>query len=149
MFTLTRTNSKSTDFIQLVQELDADLAIKNGDDNAFFAQFNTVAPLQYVVVLYVENNAVGCGAIKAFNEHTMEIKRMYVKPEYRGKGRATEILNELQNWTKELGYSTCVLETGQQMTDALRLYTKNGFSVIPNYEPYTNVATSVCLKKEL
>lgn len=57
-----------------------------------------------MLVAYEGNDAVGCGAMKEFPENTMEIKRMYVPLEKRGKGIAKSILNELQKWAQEMGY---------------------------------------------
>ena len=64
MYRLKRTNSDDTDFQKLVVELDKDLAIRDGDDHAFYHQFNKIAAIKYVVVIYEDEAAVGCGAIK-------------------------------------------------------------------------------------
>jgi putative acetyltransferase len=144
---LTRTNSTSVDFIRLVKALDADLAIRDGDDHSFYSQFNKIDSIQHVVVAYEDEEPVGCGAIKEFAPGTMEIKRMFTPPEHRGKGIASIILTELEKWTKQLGYSKCILETGKPQPEAIALYKKNGYTVIPNYGQYTGVENSVCFEK--
>lgn len=146
---LIRTNSDNPDFQNLVQELDIDLAIRDGEDHAFFAQFNKIAAIKYVVVAYENNIAVGCGAIKEYAEEVMEVKRMYVSPEKRGRGIASLVLHELENWTKELGYKKCILETGEKQPEAIGLYKKNNYAVIPNYGQYAGVESSVCFEKIL
>lgn len=149
MYILKRTTSDNLDFQKLVIELDKDLAIRNGDTNDFFAQYNKSDLIKNVVVAYIENEPVGCGAIKEYENGIMEIKRMFVPLNHRGKGIAAGILNDLQKWANELGYRICVLETGDKMIEAVGLYKKNGFAIIPNYGQYVGIETSVCFEKEI
>lgn len=147
--TINKSNSSDEDFIRLVRLLDADLALRDGDDHAFFAQFNKIGAIQHVIVLYVDGLAVACGAIKQYAPEIMEIKRMYVLPEYRGKGYASMVLAALEKWAEELQYHKCILETGEKQPEAIRLYHKNNYRVIPNYGQYVDVKTSVCFEKIL
>ena len=133
----------------MVKELDADLKIRDGEEHLFYAQFNKIDRIKHVVVVYVEDKAVGCGAIKEFSPDTVEVKRMYVQSDKRDRGIASFILKELEQWAAELNYSKCVLETGKKQPEALRLYAKNGYSIIPNYGQYENVENSVCFEKNL
>jgi putative acetyltransferase len=149
MLALSRTDSNHKDFRELVRYLDADLKIRDGDDHAFYDQYNKVDSIRFVVVAYENQKAVACGAIKEFDSTTMEIKRMYTLPEERGKGIAVTILNELEKWTAELGYTHCILETGKAQPEAIALYTKCGYDVIPNYGQYAGVDNSVCFSKEV
>lgn len=149
MIKLIRTNSENSDFKKLVTELDADLAKRDGDDHAFYAQFNSIENLKESVVAYDDGNAVGCGAIKSFEKGAVEVKRMYTLPSSRGKGIATKILNELEVWAKELRFSSTVLETGKRQPEAISLYLKNGYQIIENYGQYKGIDNSVCFKKEL
>ncbi len=149
MYTTKRTNSDNLDFQKLVFELDKDLALKNGETNDFFAKYNKIDLIKNVVVVYEADQAVGCGAIKEYEDGIMEIKRMFVQTEKRGKGIAGKILAELQIWAKELGYRKCVLETGDKMVEAIGLYKKNNFVIIPNYGQYTHIESSICFEKEI
>ena len=149
MVKLIRSDSKHPDFIGLVALLDADLAERDGDETAFYAQFNGSTHLNHTVICYQDAMAVGCGAFKTFTEDTVEIKRMYVHPTTRGKGFASLVLKELEQWAKMLGYTACVLETGLRQPEAIALYKKNGYQSIPNYPPYAGIANSVCFKKRL
>ncbi|MBK9046903.1 MAG: GNAT family N-acetyltransferase [Bacteroidetes bacterium] len=149
MLKLIRTDSSDTDFHSLVRELDADLQVRDGADHAFFAQFNKIDKIQHVVVAYSDNLPVGCGAVKEFQEGVMEVKRMYVKPEFRGKGIASEVLKNLEVWAAGMKYRRCVLETGEKQPEAIALYKRNGYQLIPNYGQYADVATSVCFEKLL
>jgi len=149
MIKLVRTNSDDIDFINLVKLLDADLKIKDGEDHDFYNQFNSIDAIKHVVVLYLNNEAVGCGAIKKFDDCTTEIKRMYTLNESRGKGVASKILLELELWSKELLFDKCILETGKMQPDAISLYKKNNYTITPNYGQYKNVSNSVCFEKHL
>ena len=149
MIKIVRTSSENKDFIDLVKLLDADLAERDGDDHAFYHQFNKIDIIKHAVVLYENQKPLGCGAIKEFDSTAMEVKRMYTSPESRGKGIATKILLELEKWTEELSYEKCVLETGKRQPEAIHLYTKRGYKKIPNYGQYEGVANSICFEKIL
>lgn len=149
MHLLKRTNSDDPDFQALVSELDKDLAIRDGEDHSFFAQFNKINTIKHVVLAYENNQATGCGAIKEYDADTMEIKRMFVPLEKRGRGIASGILKELESWAKELGYKTCILETGEKQPEAIALYKKNNYGIIKNYGQYADVESSVCFEKNL
>lgn len=147
MTTTLRTNASHQDFIALVKLLDADLAERDGEDHAFYHQFNSVTQLQHAIVMYHKNKAVGCGALKQFDDNSMEVKRMYILPEARGKRYATQILNELESWASELNFKYCVLETGKRQPEAIALYKKNGYQIIPNYGQYHGIENSICFQK--
>ena len=149
MTSLIRTNSENKNFQDLVLELDKDLAKKNGETNDFFVQYNKIDLIKNVVVAINNNLAVGCGAMKEYDKSTMEIKRMFVPIEMRGKGVAVAILNDLETWAKELGYKKCVLETGDKMSEAIGLYKKSGYKIIKNYGQYKNIESSICFEKKL
>jgi GNAT superfamily N-acetyltransferase len=149
MFQCTRTNSENNDFIALVKYLDADLAEKDGKDHSFYAQFNKIDKIKYVIVAFENDQAVGCGAIKEFDKDSMEVKRMFVLPEYRGRGIAKKILAELETWAKAMSYQKTILETGKRQQEALQLYQKFGYKIIPNYGQYIGIENSVCFEKML
>ena len=147
MITLTRATSNNTDFQMLVKQLDSDLKIRDGDDHPFYDQFNKIDSIKHTVIAYENEEPVGCGAIKQYEEGTMEVKRMFVPPIHRGKGIATIVLTELERWATELSFKKCVLETGKMQPEAIALYTKNGYKIIPNYGQYKGVENSVCFEK--
>jgi len=149
MTTFKRTNSEDPDFRALVALLDADLAKRDGDEHDFYAQFNKIENIRNAVVCYVDDKPIGCGAFKAFDQQKVEIKRMFVKPEYRGHGIGLNILKELELWAAELNYPQCILETGKKQPEAIRLYQKAGYTVIKNYGQYENVENSVCMLKDI
>lgn len=149
MIKLVRTNSDDHEFIELVKLLDADLAVRDGAEHLFYAQFNKVDKIKHAVVAYEEDIAVSCGAIKEYSPAVMEVKRMYTKPDNRGKGLAVKILTQLEIWATELGSKKCILETGKNQPEAIRLYKKCGYTIIPNYGQYAGMDNSVCFEKTL
>jgi putative acetyltransferase len=148
-FRFQKTDSTDPDFIELVKHLDADLAERDGEDHSFYAQFNKIDNIKHAIVAYENDRPVGCGAIKEYSPDTMEVKRMYTSPENRGKGIASKVLKELELWASELSYERCILETGKKQPEAIALYTKRGYQVIPNYGQYAGVEESVCFEKKL
>lgn len=149
MIRLFRTDSGNKDFIRLVKELDADLAVRDGEEHSFYSQFNKVDMIRHVVVAYQNNIAISCGAIKEYDPKTMEVKRMFTIPENRGKGFAGLILLELENWAREINFEKCILETGKRQAEAIGLYQKSGYDIIPNYGQYAGIENSICFMKKL
>ncbi len=149
MLNILRTDSTHPDFQQLVAQLDAYLTTRNGEADAFYAQFNTIDVLRQAVVAYADGVPVGCGATKPFDAGAAEVKRMYVLPSHRGQGIAARVLAELETWSRELGFNACILETARDFNDAVALYTRCGYTTTPNYGPYVGVANSVCFWKSL
>ena len=149
MLTLQRTDSNNHHFKTLVKLLDKDLQIRDGDEHAFYAKFNKIDTIKNAVIGFENDIHVGIGAFRKFDETTVEIKRMFVQPEYRGKGYATKILIELEQWAAENNYISALLETGKKQLEAISLYKKSGYEIIPSYGQYLNIENSVCMKKKL
>ncbi|MFK7758198.1 MAG: GNAT family N-acetyltransferase [Flavobacteriales bacterium] len=144
-----RTNSHHSEYLKLIKLLDREISDKEGEQFEFYNQFNSSEHINEVVLIMHNSEALGCGAIKRFDTHSAEIKRMFTLPKSRGLGVATLILTALEKWASELGYSSCILETGRSYTEALALYEKHGFITIKKYGPYIGNEDSVCLGKKL
>ncbi|RNA61325.1 GNAT family N-acetyltransferase [Chryseobacterium nematophagum] len=144
-----RTDSSDTDFHYLVELLDADLAIRNGEDHAFYNQFNGIDMIKNCVIIYFDTVPAACGAFKYFSDGIVEIKRMYTDPKFRKRGFASIIVKELEEWASELGYCKAVLETSLEQNEALSVYEKSGYKRIHNYGQYRDVESSICYEKEL
>lgn len=143
-----RVDSSDPDFQTLVRLLDAELASYNGERDEFYSRFNTIQYIKNAILIYDENDrALACGAFKKCDGDTVEIKRMYVRPESRRLGLAVQVLAQLEIWAKELGYSYAVLETGDFLPGTIALYQKCGFEITPNYGQYVGVVGSVCFRK--
>lgn len=149
MFSFKRTTSEDEDFGKLVLQLDAFLKVLDGKDHAFYAQFNKSNLLKNALVCYDNKIPVAIGAYKEYDLETVEMKRMFTLPEYRGKGIATNILSELELWAKEENYKNAVLETGILQNEAISLYQKLGYVMCDNYGQYVGVENSICMKKNI
>ena len=143
---LIRANSDNPDFKMLSALFDDYLVDIDGEEKDFFAFYNNVH-LDTVLVVYDNSEVVGCGAFKKFDEHTAEIKRMFVHPNHRNKGIAKFVLNELELWANDLGFTSFILETSPKLTSAIAMYEKTGYQLIPNYGQYIGVENSICMKK--
>lgn len=148
-YSVIRTTSQDPAFRELVALLDMDLAARNGDNNAFFAQYNKLEHIQHVVMVAHGERPVGCGAFKPFDGDAVEMKRMFTMPGHRRQGIGSTVLHALEQWAMELGQVRRVLETGKNMTEAVALYGRHGYRLIPNYGPYIGVVDSLCFEKVL
>ncbi len=148
MITYKRTNSTDPVFHQLINQLDHDLTLRNGDEQAKFAVHNTIEKINWVIIAYDNEKPIGCGGFKN-TEGSAEIKRMYVNSKYRGQHIGEQILMELEKWATEEGLSSAILETGLKQVEAQNLYKKQGYQIIPNYGPYVNYSDSLCMQKKL
>lgn len=146
---LLQTDATHPDFGLLVQQLDEDLAARYGAQQDFYGQFNALAAIKQVIVAYQEEKPVACGAIKAFDAKSMEVKRMFVAASHRSLGIASQVLLALEDWARKLDYKRCVLQLADNQSEALRLYQKNGYQVIANFEPYIGDEASICMEKHL
>jgi len=148
MISSPRTNSNDPAFQELVKALDIELQIRDGEEHAFYAQLNKTDHIKHVIVAWENNEAVGCGALRTYTDDTMEVKRMFVPLQHRRKGIASVVLSELENWCRELGYQKCILETGKNQPEAIAMYQRNQYKIIPNFGKYTGVENSVCFEKD-
>lgn len=143
------TDSGDEDFRELVCRLDQELAVRDGDEHAFYHQYNKIDQIKNALVLLVDGRPVACGAFKPYDDTTAEVKRMYVLPEHRQKGYAARVLCLLELWAARLGYGRCILETGKRQPEAIALYRKNNYQLIKNFGQYDGIDNSVCFEKIL
>jgi putative acetyltransferase len=106
-----------------------------------------VPDISTVLIIYQGQQPVACGCFKEIDANTVEIKRMFVEKEWRGKGLSKLISNELEQWAMEKGFENAILETSIHFTTARQLYESSGYTIIPNYPPYQGLTESVCMKK--
>ena len=134
----------------LIPQLDADIEkrypgepINGVEPNEFRASGG------YFVIAYWDAQAVGCGAFRPYDETTIEIKRMFVAPQFRGRGIAHAILNAVEAEARTRGYKRSILETANRQPEAVALYLSCGYRDIPKYGHYVDSARSLCFGKEL
>jgi putative acetyltransferase len=133
----------------MVTLLDAYLRECDGEEHSFYAQYNKTDTIKHVIIAYADEKPIGCGAIKHYETGIMEVKRMFTAEDWRGKGVASAILKELEQWAIQIGYTKCILETGIKQTEAIALYKKNNYRLIPNYGQYEGIENSLCFEKKL
>ncbi|CCH20772.1 GNAT family N-acetyltransferase [Micromonospora lupini] len=104
--------------------------------------------VRYLAVV-VNGRAVACGGLQALDAATGEIKRMYVRPAYRGRGIARQLVAALEECAFRQGHSVVCLETGTYLPAAIGLYTSCGYEPIPVYGEYVGNPYSVCFAKRL
>ena len=149
--TFEHTDGSNRDFVALCHELDAYLNyIVGGEENrAQYIPYNSLDDIHDAFVVYDGDQAVGCAAIKRYDDESAEVKRVFIREEYRGRGISGKLMELLEQTAIEKGHSCLILESGEILVEAMALYRKVGFKVIPNYGPYVNMPESVCMKKEL
>jgi GNAT superfamily N-acetyltransferase len=103
---------------------------------------------RYLVVV-VDGRAVACGAVQVLDPQTAELKRMYIRPAYRGRGIARQLLTALEELALAGGHPVLRLETGEYLYAAIALYTAAGYAPIPTYGQYVGNPFSVCFEKRL
>ncbi|MCE7073201.1 GNAT family N-acetyltransferase [Dyadobacter sp. CY327] len=123
-----RTNSENPDFKKLTDQLDDELCSIYNTNKADYEDYNRISNLPTVMLAYADNVAIGCGCFKIYDEETIELKRMYVTPAFRGKGIASTMVRELEQWAIELGFQNAVLETGTGQPQAIAMYHKLGYT---------------------
>lgn len=146
-----RCDGANEDFIECCRQLDLELERRVGKviQREKFAQYNLLDKINEAIVVYLDGKPVGGGGIRAYDGDTVELKRIFVKEEARGHGIGTQLVAELMDWARELGYKRMILETGVLLKESCHVYKKLGFETIPNYGPYIGIKESLCMGKDL
>ena len=145
------TNGKNKDFIMLCTMLDntLDEIVGGKKQREHYVQFNSIQDINNVVVIYYKDTPIGCGGFKRYSTETAEIKRVFVRKDFQGKGISKIIMSLLENQARNDGYKSLILETGKPLMAAVNLYHKIGFTQIDNYGQYQGLESSICMKKDL
>lgn len=150
MIDIKRTSTEDPDFCNLIGLLDKDLWSRYPKTQQNYTAHNMIECDAKVVVVYLDGMPAGCGCYRETEEpETVEIKRMYVLERARGKGLASTVLQELEQWAAAAGQRAAILETGVNQPEAIALYAKLGYRRIANYGPYAGNPESVCMGKDL
>jgi Acetyltransferases len=137
------------DFVALTAELDGEFADKNGPAQEKYNQFNKLNGIKDIVIVYHGTSPVACAAIKKFDDERYEVKRVYVKKEYRSKGLARGMMLRLEKIAADYGSKSLILETSKTFSEAINLYRKLSYGIIENYGQYAGMSLSVCMEKSL
>lgn len=146
-----RTDGKNEDFIENCRLLDMDLDRRVGKQikREKYEKFNQLDEIREAIVVYDDGKPVGGGAIRRYDDETVELKRVFVHNEYQGQGIGSRLVSLLIEWAAQLGYRRMILETGELLVESCAVYRKLGFTVIPNYGPYADMPESLCMAKTI
>ncbi len=115
------TDGSNKDFIELCRGLDEFLnEIAGGEENrAEYIQYNKLDDIHDVVIAYDNGNPVGCAAFKEYDGRNAEVKRVFVKKEYRGLGTSKKLMKMLEERAREKGFKYFILENGEPLKAAM------------------------------
>jgi putative acetyltransferase len=144
-----------TDAVRLlVGELDAELLQHYPPGQRHGLKLDAIfQPHVRFFIAWTDGQPAGCGGVALFTDFA-ELKRMYVRPEVRGRGVADAILARLAEQASAPGLSLLRLETGTKQQAAIRFYQRAGFTPCGAFEPYSsmpseNIATSLFMERWL
>lgn len=145
------TDGNNKDFIELCRMLDDNLdEIVGGEkQRKQYVQYNTLEDINDVVLLYNDKTAVGCASFKSYDDGIAEVKRVFVRKEYRGKGISKQLMSCLEEQAKNKGFLILILETGAPLVEAMGLYSNIGYKIIENYGQYKCMKESICMQKTI
>jgi len=145
------TDGSNPDFIELCRGLDDFLNDVSGGEEkrSKYIQYNMLKDINDAIVVYHKNLPIGCASFKKYDSLTAEVKRVFIKEEFRGRGISKFLMAELEKHAKIKGYKYLILETGEPLVNAMALYRSIGYEITPNYGKYADMPESICMKKGL
>jgi GNAT superfamily N-acetyltransferase len=151
-FETTLTDPRTPEAAELLDAMTDELGERYAgiDDGAFgFRPEDIVGPRCAFLILRENGLAVACGGFHPLSEDVAEVKRMFVRPEFRGRGYSRAVLAELERLAPQYSYTTFRLETGDRQPEAIGLYDSAGYRPIDPYGPVNEAAPSLCYEKKL
>lgn len=127
----------------------SEIGDRYGTDNEPGPKPSAADVTAFAVVYDAVGCAIGCGALRDLGDGAFELKRMYVQPSHRGRRIGRRIIDELEAHARQLGATRMLLETGDLLAEAIRLYERAGYRRIPNFGHYTGVESSICYERIL
>ena len=136
--------------INLVDELNTFFMDEWGEEvNDSYSNHHQLDSMKEAYIALFNEIPIGCACWKERSDGKPEIKRMYVKSDYRGTNTAKELLKTVEKSILSRGFNSVVLETGKDMLQAIRFYEKQGYEVIPNFGEFVDDDLCICLEKKL
>jgi len=139
----------SGDFRMLAAKLDAYYFTLVGDIQLQYAEPNRPENMTALAVVYDGETPIACGAWKAVDGDTAEIKRIYVEPEYRRKGVATALIRALEASIAVSTRRKLILETAVDTTGSHQLYLSLGYQIRNYYGSPAGAENCLCFEKEI
>jgi GNAT superfamily N-acetyltransferase len=147
---ITAEHPDTPDALLLINELQTHLeSFYPPESRHGFSVERLIADAVAFFVLRADGRPAGCGGIKLVGREYGELKRMFVRPEFRGAGFGEMLVEHLAAHALAHGVTLLRLETGIHQQAAIRLYERLGFRRIPPFGPYTNDPVSLCYEKRL
>lgn len=144
---LLRTDTNNPDFNRLISLLDSELWERYPDLQGDYEDKNVMISPFMAILVYVDDQAVSCGALRPVDNDVFELKRMFTCKDHRGKGYSRRVLHELERWAVEKGCRRIILETGIKQHEAISFYEKEKYTRIENYGEYKGNENSICMAK--
>ena len=114
-----------------------------------FIPYNLSESISNVLIAYADGKAVGCAGLKRYSGQDVEIKRVWVEPEWRGKHIATALMDQIEDKARQMGFKRAILQTRPIMPDAVGLYESRGYLLVENYPPYDKLEGAICMALDL
>ena len=130
-------------------DMDLDRRVGKKIERDKYKKYNQLDEIKKAIVVYEGNRVIGGGAVRRYDDETIELKRVFVHTEYQGRGIGSRLVSLLMEWAIELGYKKMILETGELLAESCAVYKRLGFQTIPNYGPYEDMQESLCMAKDL
>ena len=124
------------------------LEIQNYDDELKHLEKKYGLPYGRLYLVYYNNEVAGCIGLKKIDKKNCEMKRLYVRPKFRGKQIGEQLIEKIIKAAKEIGYSYMLLDTLPFLKGAIYLYKKYGFYEIASYNN-SPMDTSIYMKLDL
>lgn len=144
-----RTHGADPRFIDIVKELDQNLHSTYNNYGYKYDIDIQVGEVSTVILASIGEIVIGGGCFKPLDDETAEVKRVFVSPYFRGLSVGSGLMEEVICWAQELGFKNLVLETGELQEESIRLFKRQGFSVIENFGSYVGVRGSICMARKL
>jgi putative acetyltransferase len=140
----------SPDAVVLITELEEHLAsLYPVESRHGYSVEKLIAQGVAFFLLRVDGTPAGCGGIQLFGSEYGELKRMYVRPHFRGSGFGKLLLNHLEGHARTSGVGLVRLETGIYQAEAIGLYERSGFERIGPFGPYVGDPLSLFFEKRI
>ena len=134
---------------RLVGELQEEYVERYGGADATpVAAGEFAPPTGAFLVLFVGDEPAGCGALRRHDAAEVEVKRLFVRRPFRGRGLSRRLMTELERTAVELGYRRILVETGLAQPEAIALYESSGYHRVPGFGHYRDRTQNRCYAKD-
>ena len=124
------------------------LAVQNYDEEIAHLKSKYGLPDGRLYILFADGKSAGCIGLRKIDHQICEIKRLYIRSEWRGKKLGETLVEKIITEARKIGYSYMVLDTLPFLQNAIRLYKKLGFYEIESYND-SPLDTSIYMKLDL